>query len=172
MTERTRGFEVITKCQSKNINLPKRQTECAAGYDFESAVDITIPSIWKSIFNNFASFIKGYDDFKPLKPTLVATGIKSYFSTDEVLYIYNRSGNPLKKGLLLANGVGVVDFDYYNNDDNEGHIQFAFWNLFPFDVEIKKGDRIGQGIFQKILFADDDTPGGKRESGFGSTDKK
>ena len=63
---------------------------------------------------------------------------------DEALFLYNRSGNPIKKGLVMANSVGVVDSDYYNNPGNEGVIMFAFYNFFPFDVTVKKGERIGQ----------------------------
>ena len=171
MAKRTRGFEIITKYKDKDINLPQRQTSNAAGYDFESAEDITIPSIWKQMFKTFSNIMLGLPYVHNTKPTLIPTGIKSYFKEDEVLCLYNRSSNPFKKGLLLANSVGIVDSDYYNNEDNEGHIQFAFWNLFPFDVEIKKGDRIGQGVFQQFLKADNDNSNGKRKSGFGSTDK-
>ena len=62
-------------------------------------------------------------------PTLIPTGIKAYMLDDEVLYLYNRSSNPKKKGLILANSVGVIDKDYYGNPDNDGHIMFAFYNI-------------------------------------------
>ena len=70
---------------------------------------------------------------------------------DEVLELYNRSSSPKKLGLILANGVGVVDADYYGNVDNDGEIMFAFFNIKPWDVTIKVGDRIGQGVFKKFL---------------------
>ena len=63
---------------------------------------------------------------------------------DEVLMLYNRSSNPKKKGLILANSVGVVDKDYYGNTDNDGHFMFAFYNIKDEDVFIKKGEAIGQ----------------------------
>ena len=48
---------------------------------------------------------------------------------DEVLILANRSSNPGKKGLILANSIGVIDKDYYGNPDNDGHIMFAFYNI-------------------------------------------
>ena len=106
-----------------------------------------------------------------MNPTLVKTGIKAYMQDDEVLYLYNRSSNPKKKGLILANSVGVVDKDYYGNPDNDGHIMFAFYNIKEEDITIKKGEAIGQAIFQKYLTTDDDNAQGTRMGGFGSTSK-
>ena len=88
-----------------------------------------------------------------------------------MLLLYNRSSNPGKKGLILANSVGVIDKDYYGNPDNDGHIMFAFYNVKSSDIEIKKGDAIGQAIFQKYLVTDDDSAEGERIGGFGSTSK-
>ena len=90
---------------------------------------------------------------------------------DEVLILANRSSNPGKKGLILANSIGVIDKDYYGNPDNDGHIMFAFYNIKDEDIEIKKGDCIGQAIFQKYLIADNDSAEGERTGGFGSTNK-
>ena len=72
----------------------------------------------------------------------------------------------------MANSVGVIDKDYYGNPDNDGHFMFAFFNIRDEDTIIKKGDVIGQAIFQKYLTVDDDTADGERIGGFGSTDKK
>ena len=90
---------------------------------------------------------------------------------DEYLMLCNRSSNPKKKGLMLANSVGIVDADYYGNPDNDGHIMFAFWNLKAEDIEVKKGECIGQAIFQKFLVTDNDTAEGERMGGFGSTNQ-
>ncbi len=60
---------------------------------------------------------------------------------------------------------------YYGNQDNDGHIMFAFYNIKDVDVEIKKGDAIGQGIFQKYFVVDNDNAEGERLGGFGSTNK-
>ena len=152
--EKVRGFEVAKGFEDKNINLPIRKTKYSAGYDIEAAENVVIPS-----------FKKGTN------PTLVKTGLKAYMQDDEMLLLYNRSSNPKKKGLILANSVGVVDKDYYGNIDNDGHIMFAFYNIKDEDVEIKKGDAIGQAIFQKYLVTDDDNAEGEREGGFGSTNK-
>lgn len=152
--EKLRGFEIAKGFEGKQINLPERKTKFSAGYDIEAAEDTVIPS-----------FKKG------MNPTLVKTGIKAYMQDDEVLYIYNRSSNPKKKGLILANSVGVIDKDYYGNPDNDGHIMFAFYNIKEEDIEIKKGEAIGQGIFQKYLITDNDEAEGERLGGFGSTNK-
>ena len=147
-----RGFEVVKGWEEKGINLPVRKTKGSAGYDFEAGEDTLIPA-------------------KSVLPTLIPTGIKAYMRSDEVLYLYNRSSNPKKKGLVLANSVGVIDSDYYGNPDNDGHIMFAFYNVKNEDIIIKKGEAIGQGVFSKYLLIDDDTAATKRIGGFGSTDK-
>ena len=149
---RERGFEIAKGFEELQINLPKRTTKNSAGYDIEAAEDCIIPA-----------FKLGQ------KPTLVKTGLKAYMKSDEVLILANRSSNPGKKGLILANSIGVVDCDYYGNKDNDGHIMFAFYNIKSEDIEIKKGERIGQGIFQKYLITDNDLADGERTGGFGST---
>lgn len=108
---------------------------------------------------------------KELKPTLVPTGVKAYMQDDEYLKIYNRSSNPIKTGLIISNGVGIIDSDYYDNEDNEGHIFVQFINLGREPHIIKKGDKIAQGIFAKGLVADEDNfSDTERKGGFGSTD--
>ena len=146
--EKIRGFEVAKGFEDKGINLPVRKTKFSAGYDIEVAEEVIIPS-----------FKKG------MNPTLVKTGLKAYMQDDEVLMLYNRSSNPKKKGLILANSVGVIDKDYY------GHIMFAFYNIKDEDITIKKGEAIGQAVFQKYLVADNDNAEGERTGGFGSTNK-
>lgn len=150
--EKKRGFEIAKGFETAQINLPVRSTKNSAGYDIEAAEDCVIPS-----------FKKGQ------KPTLVKTGIKAYMQSDEVLILANRSSNPGKKGLILANSIGVVDSDYYGNADNDGHIMYSFYNIKEEDIEIKKGERIGQAIFQKYLITDNDITCGERTGGFGST---
>ena len=152
--EKVRGFEIAKGFEDKKINLPVRKTKYSAGSDVEAAEDCIVPS-----------FKKG------MKPTLIKTGIKAYMQDDEVLILANRSSNPGKKGLILANSIGVIDKDYYGNPDNDGHIMFAFFNIKDEDIEIKKGDCIGQAIFQKYFIADEDVAEGERVGGFGSTSK-
>ena len=153
--EKIRGFEVAKGFEDKQINLPIRSTKYSAGYDIEAAEDVIIPS-----------FTKGTN------PTLIKTGLKAYMQNDEYLLLCNRSSNPKKKGLILANSVGIIDKDYYGNIENDGHIMFAFYNVKEQDIEIKKGDVIGQAIFQKYLVTDDDNAIGERIGGFGSTNNK
>ena len=152
--EKIRGFEIVKGFEDKEIKLPERKTKYSAGYDVEAAEDVIVPS-----------FKKGTN------PTLIKTGIKAYMRDSEYLMLANRSSNPKKKGLILANSVGIIDKDYYGNADNDGHIMFAFYNIKDEDIEIKKGDAIGQAIFQKFLVADEDTAEGTRMGGFGSTSK-
>lgn len=152
---KNRGFEIVKGYENKNINLPVRKTSLSAGYDIESAEDTLIPS------------------FKiGMKPTLVKTGLKCFMESDEYLMLTNRSSNPVKRGLVLANSIGIIDADYYNNPDNDGHLLFAFYNYFNEDLLIKKGDTIGQAIFMKYLIVDNDSSKGERIGGFGSTDKE
>jgi dUTP pyrophosphatase len=148
-----RGFEVVSAYEDKDIHIPVRKTKTSAGYDIEAAEDVVIPVFEKGI-----------------KPVLVPTGLKAFMESDECLLILNRSSGP-KKGFILANSVGLIDSDYYNNPDNEGHIFFAFYNSLDKELEVKKGDVIGQAVFTKFLVTDDDNAKGERKGGFGSTDK-
>lgn len=152
--ERKRGFEIAKGFENSDIHLPIRKTKYSAGYDVEAAEDCIIKSYQ---FGN--------------KPTLVKTGLKAYMPDDEYLMLCNRSSNPFKKGLVMANSIGIIDADYYGNPDNDGAFMYAFYNFFDKDIEIKKGDIIGQAIFQKYLITDSDSAEGQRLGGFGSTNK-
>lgn len=233
-----RGFEVAKGFEDKGINLPKRGTANAAGYDFEAAEDVVIPSLadlHKTYKDEVFKIVSGelfgveltedqikngdinldnmdpalqsklFDLFKDVdpqslnslteelpeimaaflkpeaitkikdlakktfKPVLVPTGVKAYMGEEEVLILANRSSNPLKQNLVLSNGIGVIDSDYYGNEDNDGHIMGQFINFGAKTVLIKKGERIFQGMFQPFLLADNDVAGGKRVGGHGST---
>lgn len=157
---RQRGFEIISEYKDQGIMIPQRATTGAAGYDFEAAETIVIPSIWVQKENGAVP-----------KPTLVRTGIKAYMAQDEYLELVSRSSNPLKRFLMLANGVGVIDSDYYNNEGNEGHIMFQFLNFGYEELTIEKGERIGQGIFKPFLLSDADETEAERTGGFGSSGK-
>lgn len=177
---KTRGFEVVSKYEGQGINLPKRSTTQAAGYDFEAAEDITLPSLLQApFFKELNIFSLGKIDSlldSPaakdlLKPVLIPTGIKAYMGEGEYLQLVARSSAPIKKRITMPNGVGVVDADYYNNTGNEGEIFFQYLNFGTQDVQIKKGERIGQGLFLPFLLADGDELDTKttRAGGFGST---
>lgn len=103
------------------------------------------------------------------KPTLVSTGMKCKLDPGTYLELSVRSSCPLKYWLVLANSVGIIDADYYNNLDNEGEIFFQMINLSPFAIKLQKGDAIGQGIIKPYLVTEDDAATGSRVGGFGST---
>jgi dUTP pyrophosphatase len=105
------------------------------------------------------------------KPTLVSTGVKCKLDPNTFLQLSVRSSSPLKYWLMMANGVGIIDADYYNNPDNEGEIFLQIYNLSPFNIQIKKGETIGQGIILPYLTTADDIADGVRAGGFGSTDE-
>ena len=152
--KKIRGFEIAKGFEKEGINLPERKTKNSAGYDIEAAEDCIVPA------------------FKPGQaPTLVKTGLKAYFNEDEALFLATKSSYPGKKGLLLANSIGVIESDYYENQDNDGHIMFAYYNLFPTDVTIKKHEAAGQAFFQKFLITDNDNATGIRTGDWGSTSK-
>ncbi len=157
---KNRGFEICSKYINDNLNLPVRKTKHSVGYDIEACEDTVIPSIFKSIFT-----------FKRIMPTLVKTGIKSYFNNDEVLILANKSSFPFKKGLVMSNSIGIIESDYYNNESNEGELMYSYYNFFPISLKIKKGDTIGQAYFQKFLITDNDNAEGIRTGGYGSTSK-
>ena len=147
---RKRGFEIVKSYEGKDINIPVRKTARSAAYDLEAAEDIVLPS-----------FKKG------MKPTLIPTGLKAYMQDDEVLILVPRSSGPKKQGISFPHSAGVIDADYYNNVDNEGHIFVQCINLKDEDVHIKKGDAVCQAIFQKLLITDDNNAIGERQGGFG-----
>ncbi len=150
---RLRGFEIAKGYEDKDIHMPVRKTKNSAGYDVEAASDIVIEPYKNG-----------------MKPTLIPTGLKAYCQVDEYYILVNRSSGP-KKGLVMANSVGIIDADYYGNESNDGHFYFQYWNFGDKPLEIKKGDVIGQVIFQKYLTVDDDNAIGMRTGGFGSTNK-
>lgn len=175
-------FEIVSKYADAELKLPIRKTAMSAGYDFEVAEDTIIPSyhslmkkIEKATSNlqvegcfTLSEISRLTKDFRA-KPTLVPTGIKCELPEGFYLELAVRSSCPLKSWLILANGVGIIDADYYNNPDNEGEIFFQIINLSPFDIILRKGDTIGQGIIKKYFITDDDMAQGERTGGFGST---
>lgn len=117
------------------FRMPSRETMYAAGYDFYA----------------IESFL-----LKPGEIMKIPTGIKVSMENDEVLFLYVRGSQGFKYNVRLCNQVGVVDKDYYNNPDNEGHIWIALQNQGEKDYIVNKGDGIIQGIFSKYLLTDDD----------------
>ena len=136
----------------ESIVLPKRSTSKSAGYDIRSITSGTI---------------------KPGESMVFKTGLKVSMNDDEVFYIFDRSSLGYKYDISLSNSVGVIDADYYNNEDNEGHFSIKLINHGEKDFEVKVGDRIAQGVFMKYLCVDDEEKiDKKRKGGFGSTGKE
>ncbi len=144
-----RKFEKVSRIEGE-IELPRRSTAKSAGYDFIVPED----TICKSH-----------------EITMVKSGVKAIFPDNETLLLFNRSSNPKKKGLIILNGVGVVDADYYNNEDNEGEIAGLFYNMRDEDIVLKAGEKMMQGIFVEYGTTEDDAADGERTGGFGSTGK-
>lgn len=108
-----------------------------------------------------------FEIIAPWEMVRVTTGIICTFPEDVVLLTFNRSSNPKTKGLILTNGVGVIDSDYYNS---KAPITFEFLNISKRPVSIKPGDKIGQGVFFNRIEADNVQKSNKtRNGGFGST---
>ena len=183
-------FQKVSNCG--DAVLPVRKTQASAGYDFFAAEDIIIPP-YEDLCNEMIgvlldeseSIFDAVSDAKEAmtldqiaaltkraqaKPTLIPTGVKCHLDPNTFLQLSIRSSSPLKYWIILANGVGIIDADYYNNPDNEGHIYFQVINLSPIPIKIKKGDAIGQGIIMNYNKVYDDHANQLREGGFGSTD--
>lgn len=175
-------FKKVSRFADADFNLPVRKTKKSAGYDFEVAEDIVVPSFMQlttSMINtahsnpftetqtlaSMAALTKSTN----LKPTLVSTGVKCYLKEGYYLELSVRSSTPLKYWLVLANSVGIIDGDYVDNPDNEGEIFFQIINLSPFPIALKKGDIIGQGILKRYGVVDEDSADGARVGGLGST---
>lgn len=188
-------FEKISKYASDDmVIVPSRKTTQSAGYDFYAAEDTVIPPfveimedaliedakargakyktvqdfIEKEYPYSLEKIAKISKEYKA-KVALVPTGIKCKIPDGYFLQLSPRSSLPLKHWLIMANGVGIIDADYYNNPDNEGHIYFQLINLLPVPVVIKKGDCFGQGILMKYYTGEEDEVLNTREGGFGST---
>lgn len=135
-----------------NMILPTRGTKKSAGYDIRSVEEYVL---------------------KPGESKAFTTGLKVDMNEDEVLYLYTRSSMGYKYNVTLANSVGVIDSDFYNNEDNEGHFRVKLINLGDKDFVVHIGDRIAQGVFMKYLTVDDEEEiTSKRKGGIGSTNKE
>ena len=130
-----------------SVALPARETQGSAGFDLAASVDVTIA---------------------PQQIVLVPTGLIMRVPDGYFLGIFARSSTPLKRGLVVPNGVGIVDSDYSGPDDE---IKIQVYNITSEPVHLKKGDRIAQGIFLKFAAPewDEGEPTDKTRGGFGST---
>ena len=150
---RERGFEIVREDKRMGNGIayaPLRGSKASAGYDFFLPHDVVIP---------------------PKSMQIVWTNVKAYMLYDEVLEVYVRSSVGVKHGVVLANGTGIIDSDYYNNPDNDGNIGIPLYNTNDHSVSFKGGTHVAQGIFKKFLTVDlEDTSSLKeRIGGVGST---
>jgi dUTP pyrophosphatase len=150
MNKLERGFEIVSGYESV-ASIPIASTCYSAGYDFFSASDMIII---------------------PFGQIWVPTGIKAFMPPNEFLQVQLRSSFANKNKVIMLNAPGIIDADYYNNPDNEGHIFISVYNLNQDkSIRIDKGQRIAQGIFipynktSYLLFDSEQ----KRVSGLGST---
>lgn len=145
-----RKFYVIEKFKNFGVSLPKRQTKDSAGYDLAVCEEVTI---------------------NPGEIVLVNTGLKVQIPKGEVLLVFPRSSLGIKKFLTMANNVGVIDGDYFDNPNNEGHIMIPLLNFGKEKVILEKGERVAQGIFIQYFKTTDDDKNtvDERLGGFGSS---
>jgi len=178
---RNRGFETVDNKKNENkpcFLLPLRGSRTSAGYDFYATDNLSIPP-------------QGKVDF--------ITDIKTYMRPGEMLMLVVRSSAGVKNDLMMANTLGIIDSDFYNNPDNEGNIKIILRNLRPElrltgykeisidgelvsvpqvedlrkqnTVHIKAGDRVVQGIFIPVLESDNCNSDSERLGGLGSSGK-
>ena len=131
------------------VALPRYETGGSAGFDLAASADLTV---------------------QPGQVALVPTGLVIEVPTGHFLGIFARSSTPLKRGLIVANGVGVVDSDYSGPADE---IKIAVLNVTAAPVQVTRGDRLAQGVIIPFVRArwQEETPSGRSRGGFGSTGK-
>jgi dUTP pyrophosphatase len=131
-----------------SLSLPQYATAGAAGFDLASSVDMTV---------------------QPGEVTLVPTGLVIEVPEGHFLGIFARSSTPLKRGLMVANGVGVVDSDYCGPNDE---IKIEVFNFTTAPVSVRRGDRLAQGILMPYVRADwteESAAARPTRGGFGAT---
>lgn len=144
-----RRFEWLPGFDASTLSLPQRQTQGAAGYDLAAGETAQIA---------------------PGAVVLVRTGVRVQLLEGEYLGLFARSSLALRRKLMVANGVGVIDRDYYDNPDNGGEILVPLWNLGPDIATVLRGERIAQGVIMPFLLVEGDSSGSRlRQGGFGST---
>lgn len=118
-----------------SIIIPQRDSAASVGYDLPLLSDL---------------------ELAPGETAKLPTGLKARFQPDEVLLLIVRSKTGFKYNIRLCNQVGVIDSDYYNNPDNEGHLFIKVQNEDTVAHSFKRGDALVQGVFMKYLTTDND----------------
>jgi dUTP pyrophosphatase len=130
--------------------MPRYETAGAAGFDLSASQDMTV---------------------QPGEVTLVPTGLAIEVPPDTFLGVFARSSTPLKRGLMVANGVGIVDSDYCGPTDE---VKIEVYNFTARPVHIQAGDRIAQGILIptiRVEWDEADALRSQSRGGFGATDR-
>ena len=131
------------------LPLPTYETEGSVGFDLLAREDVTIPANGMS---------------------LVPNNIVVEVPAGYMLTLAARSSTPMKRGLILPNGIGVIDIDYSGPDDE---VKTLVYNLRDEEHTVKRGDKISQGIFVRVDKAEwnelEKTSNDKSRGGFGST---
>lgn len=155
------------------IKLPERSTSGSAGYDFFSPIGAVLASFRATLEQCRDDFTEEMHDIVNLKrdEVVIPTGIKAQIDPHWVLILAPRSGHGFNYGVALANTIGVIDEDYYNNEKNEGHIMVKLTSTSTEfdDLYIDRGRAFCQGIFLPYGLTDDDKATAKRTGGLGST---
>ena len=141
-------MEISIFRRDRSLPLPKYETPGSAGFDLAASADVTI---------------------EPGAIALVPTGLVIAVPAGHFLGIFARSSTPMKKGLMVANGVGVVDSDYCGPDDE---VKVQVLNFTQSSVTVRQGDRIAQGLilpFVRAEWKETTDPPGTTRGGFGST---
>jgi dUTP pyrophosphatase len=131
-----------------SVPLPQYETSGAAGFDLAAQTDMVVP---------------------PGVVALVPTGLVIEVPRDHFLGIFARSSTPLKRGLMVANGVGVVDSDYCGPSDE---IKIEVLNFTAAPVQIRRGDRLAQGVvlpYVRAEWQEGAGPAQPARGGFGAT---
>ena len=132
-----------------SVPLPQYQTAGAAGFDLAASEDVVV---------------------SPSSIALIPTGLVIQVPAGHFLGVFARSSTPLKRGLMVANGVGVIDRDYCGPEDE---IKIQVLNFTAQPVQVKKGDRLAQGLFLPVTHVSwQEVEGDLREGsrgGFGAT---
>ena len=145
-----RKFEVAKGFEDRGVVLPQRKTAKSAGYDIIALTD-------EDVYVH------------PGMSVNLETGVKACMEDDEVMLPFIRSSLGIKQGLTLSNSCGVIDADYYNNPDNDGHFILNIINTGNSVQRIPARSRVAQAIFVKYLTVDNDNATGERIGGIGST---
>ncbi len=150
-----RGFErVKDNClrnEGEAVPLPRRSSERSAGYDLVCPADTVIP---------------------PREARMIWTDVKAFMEPDEFLLLAVRSSVGVKRQLMMANTIGIIDASYYGNPENDGNIGVCLYNYGEKEVKVERGERFAQGVFVKYQSVGDEGELAGRAGGFGSSGRK